>query len=151
MKAGAALGGASGFGHAKGGALERLSGAGIGAGVGGTIGGAIPGMLAVGGASRRAISNRIQASRDPRSRGQMLAAQALADDIAPNATTSGEAAHRIGVKLRQAQEQQNARAVPAVGDSTMRLMDIGGENARNLLRSAANQKSPCREHTKQAS
>jgi hypothetical protein len=142
VKAGAALGGVSGFGHAKGGALERLSGAGIGAGVGGTIGGAIPYTLAVGGGVRRAIGDRIQAARDPVSRGKMLAAQALADDLAPNATNPGAAATRVGVKLNQAQHlAPSARSVPAVGDDTMRLMDVGGENTSNLLRAAANQKS----------
>lgn len=131
-KAGAKLGALSGFGHSRGGVDERATGAGVGAAGGAVLGGTLPAALNSGRAAIDAIGTRIQATRDPVGRGRAMLAQALADDLGQAGTNPAVAARRMNDRLAGSQGQ--------LGDP--RVMDVGGENTRNLLRAAANQKSP---------
>jgi hypothetical protein len=128
---GAAYGALHGAGSAEGGLAERATGAGVGA-VTGAVGGAMmPGAVDLGGAAWRGVSSPVRGILQPTQFGQQKAAEALLRDRNP--------AGFAGRGPRGASEDL-ARLRGETGKDLM-LADMGGENTRNLLRSATNMAS----------
>lgn len=126
-KEGAAYGGLSGFGNAEGGLADRAEGAAKGAAVGGVIGGAIPAAVAGVKAVVSPVVNAARARMDP----EGFAARKVSDRLAASGLDAETAANRL--------TRANA------GGQSLALVDIGGEGARNLARTAANIPGPGQE------
>jgi hypothetical protein len=117
---GAAYGAAYGVGNAEGGPTARLAGAAEGGAVGGLTGGALSGAIEGARAVGGPIINAVRARMDP----EGYAARKVADRL----SQSGLDAETAAARLAKAQE----------GGQNMALVDVGGEGARNLARTAAN-------------
>lgn len=136
-KTGAAFGAVQGFGTAEGGEGNLLQQAGNraisalpSAAVGGLAGLALPGVIDAGAAVARSVTNPIRAAMNPQQMAQTKVAEALMRD-APQGMAVDAAVSRAGSRLRDAQ---------AVKPDAI-LADVGGQNTRDLLRSASNMPS----------
>lgn len=127
---GAAYGAAYGAGSANGDGVDRLTGAVNGGVAGGLIGGSVPVALSAARLATKPIADAVRARVNP----EGYAAQKVADRFASDGRTMDQAASRI------------ERA--AQGGQSMALADVGGENARGLLRTAVNVPGPGRQAAK---
>lgn len=131
---GAAYGAVAGFGEGEGGATERALNSGRGALFGGAVGAAVPGLVDAGAAVLRGATTPFRAVMQPQAVGREKMAEALMRDV------SGEGAGQPGYGAAFNRLTQRLDAGNAAGKNMM-LADVGGENTRNLLRSATNQQS----------
>lgn len=134
VREGAAYGAAFGTGHGEG--LEgKVSGAAVGGVTGGAIGAAVPGVVDAGSSLWRALVSRpIRTAAQPAAVGNEKLAEALLRDRIP-----GGQPQNLPAALQTV--QQRLATARAGGKPEMMLADMGGENTRNLLRSAANMPS----------
>lgn len=129
---GAAYGGLFGAGTAEGGIQDRAIGAGIGGSIGAVGGAVLPAAVDAGSALFRGlVSNPIKGVLAPERFGRQKVAEALMRDKNPENFVGRDA---------QASLNDLTRLRGETGKD-LRLMDMGGENTRNLLRSAANMAS----------
>ena len=133
-KTGAAYGGAYGFGTAEGGdgtlaeqATNRIVSALPSAAGGAVIGAVLPAAVDVGSSIVRGATNPIRAAMSPRQTAQTKVAEALLRD-APPGMAADDVVLRARGRLERAQH---------VNPDTI-LADVGGQNTRDLLRSATN-------------
>ncbi len=159
-KEGAAYGAAFGAGHAEGGLQERAAGAGMGALTGAAVGGVLPGTVDAFSAAWRGGTGLMRALKNPERMAREKVAQALSRDFSASGQvlTPTQAIERASDKL-SLQRNRNHLGLSASGrensatrthaDQNILLADIGGENTRNLLRSANNQNSPAAQTLKQ--
>lgn len=127
---GAAYGSLYGAGSAQGDGTDRVMGAVQGGALGAATGGAIPILTAGARVVGKPIADAARARINP----EGYAAQKVADRFASDGRTMDQAAQRI------------SRA--AQGGQSMALADVGGENARGLLRTAVNVPGPGRQAAK---
>lgn len=118
-KVGAAYGALSGAGGADGGLGDRIQGAATGAGLGAVTGGALPAALAVGRGAVQPIASAI-AARNP----------------------SAYAASKIASRVGNMDRVQSKISRAAASGQNMAIAEVGGDNARTLLRTAANVPGP---------
>lgn len=128
---GVAYGALAGFGEGEGGVTERALSSGRGAILGGAVGGAVPGLVDVGAAVARGVTTPFRAVMQPQAVGREKLAEALMRDVA------GEGAGQTGYGEAFNRLTQRLDAGNAAGKRLM-LADLGGENTRNLLRTATN-------------
>lgn len=139
MKAGAAegalYGAAYGAGKSEDGALNRAEGALGGATVGGLVGGAAPAVVAGAGAAADTIRSNVRAFTNPTEEATRRVAKTLiaSDDVAREMK-------QLGVKPLRIDADPEAQRLIRSGQAgqDVMLVDTGGESARRLLRSAAN-------------
>jgi hypothetical protein len=129
-KAAAAPSALMGFGTGEGGVENRVLNAGISGAVGAGVGAAAPVVVDTAAAITRGITNPVRAAVQPAQTAQTKVGEALLRD-APPGMPLDDVASRAAQRL--------ARARVANPDTI--LADVGGENSRNLLRSAANMPS----------
>lgn len=127
---GAMYGAAYGSGAAEGDGVDRLIGAAEGAMYGGATGGAIP----IAAAGLRTVAKPAADAVRARINPEGYASQKVVERFASDGRTMDQAAQRI------------SRA--ADGGQSMALADVGGENARGLLRTAVNVPGPGRQAAK---
>lgn len=140
-KEGAAYGAAYGAGKSEGGIQERIEGAAGGALLGGGIGGVAP--VVIGGLSHLGgrLANEINAAARPTDEAARRIIQARQlDDSARQA-----ADNVLGPTNQQVQQDAQALVNQGRAGQEMRNIDLGGENTRALMRSAANQSPEARE------
>lgn len=134
VREGAAYGAAYGLGQGEGGASERAASSASGAALGGAFGAAAPALVDGVSAVARGLATPVRAAMNPQAVGREKLAEALMRDV------SGEGAGQPG--YREAfQRLTNRMDTANDAGKNMMLADFGGENTRNLLRSAANQQS----------
>jgi len=128
-KEGAAYGAAYGAGTSEGGIEDRAAGAGAGAVAGGLIGGALPGAIEGAAALGKRVALPFRGYFNP----EGVAAQKYAEAAARDAGWSGDAAG-----IQQGLDVTNARAARAarIDPGQARVMDVGGEATKGLLRQA---------------
>lgn len=128
-KEGAAYGAAYGAGTSEGGIEDRAAGAGAGAVAGGLIGGALPGAIEGATALGKRVALPFRGYFNP----EGVAAQKYAEAAARDAGWSGDAAG-----IQQGLDVTNARAARAarIDPGQARVMDVGGEATKGLLRQA---------------
>lgn len=132
---GAAFGALHGAGSADGGLADRASGAAFG-GAAGAVGGAVlPATVDLTKAAWRGVSAPVQGMLRPERFGNQKFAEALLRDKNPG----GWSGARSGRTAQGAVDDLWRLRFETGKD--LRLMDMGGENTRNLLRSAANMAS----------
>lgn len=124
---GAAYGAAYGAGNAEGGMSDRLAGAAESAATGAAFGGALPIATAGIGAVGAPVVNAVRARMDP----EGTAARKVAERLGAAGLDPEMAAARIEKAANEGQ--------------AMSLADVGGTNARNLLRTATNVPGPGQE------
>lgn len=136
-KVGATLGGLYGVGTAEGGdgtlaqqTANRLTSAIPSAVLGGAIGAAGPAAVDVASAALRYPANAIRAYRNPSATADAKVIEALARD-APDTMAASQAVMRAQDRLGRAQATK----------PEMMLADVGGQNTRDLLRTATNMPS----------
>lgn len=130
---GAAYGGLFGLGTGEG-VEGRAENALVGAGAGGLFGAAVPAAVDVGSAVVRGVTNPIRAALNPQQMGREKYAEALLRDRMPTGMEPSETGNVL--------EQHVNRLMRVRQDKPgMMSMDLGGENVRNLVRSAANMPS----------
>jgi hypothetical protein len=141
--AGAASGGLYGFNTAEGGegpALKQFSERAVSAIpsalAGGAVGVALPPLVDAGTAVVKGASNALRASMQPRSMAAQKVGEALARDR-PDAAIDDALTYASG-RLRRAQELKPGTV----------LADVGGQNTRDLLRTASNMPSPANDRMK---
>jgi hypothetical protein len=147
-KEGAVYGSLFGAGHADGGAQNRLQGAAIGAGFGAGVGAALPAAVDAGAGLANAATARVRASLNPKRTARLKVGEALSRDLSGAGDEIGPLAgvERAADKLRLQRSRRNPAGdfVPSsrtAGDADTVLADVGGQETRDLLRSAANQSS----------
>lgn len=128
---GASEGGIYGALYGAGGAEpgQRTSGAVQGAVGGAVLGGATPALVDVGSSALGSVTRPLRGYLQPRDMANEKVGEALARDFGGS------------LSVRQTQtalDRINTRSAAAATDKPMMLADFGGENTRNLLRSAAN-------------
>lgn len=132
---GAAYGALHGAGSADGDLIDRAIGAGYGAAGGAATGALLPGAVDATKAAWRGVSAPVQGMLRPDRFGNEKFAEALLRDKNPagwSGAKSGRTAQGVVDDLWRLRFETG---------KDMRLMDMGGENSRNLLRSAANMAS----------
>jgi hypothetical protein len=134
VREGAAYGAAYGLGQGEGGVAERAANSASGAALGGAFGAAAPALVDGVSAVARGLSTPVRAAMNPQAVGREKLAEALMRDV------SGEAAAQPGYREAFQRLTNRMDAADDAGKNMM-LADFGGENTRNLLRSAANTQS----------
>lgn len=120
-----------GAGSAEGGLENRAIGAGVGFAGGAAAGAVLPAAVDTAGAAFRGLAAPIRGMLAPRQFGQQKVAEALMRDRNPDAF-AGRGAQGAINDLERLQGETG---------KPLMLADMGGENTRNLLRSAANMAS----------
>lgn len=129
---GAAYGAAYGAGTAEGGIPERAMGAGAGAASGALMGSILPGAVDLASATARGVTAPIRGMVAPQSTGYGKLAEALVRDKNPGGEVMQRSAYNVTDDLARLRAQSG---------KPMMLADLGGENTRNVLRSATNMAS----------
>jgi hypothetical protein len=128
---GAGYGAAYGLGTSEGDALTQLGDTAKGAAFGAAVGGALPPVVDVGAALLKKITTPFRAALNPQKVGKEKFAEALMRDRTPSGVAAPGAIDATAARLDIARQTK----------PEMMLADLGGENTRNLMRSAANQQS----------
>ncbi len=139
-KEGAAYGAISGAGHADSGVEATLGGAASGAALGGVIGAALPGAVDAVSNVARAATAPIRAAINPEGFSANKMAEAAARDLSRVDNQAGAYAARLRDRFAEM-----SSVTPSV-----RVMDVGGENMRGLMRAAANVPNQQRETARRA-
>ena len=127
-KEGAIYGGAYGFGKAEGDPVEQALSTAGGAAGGGVLGGVAPSAIGLVSAAARAPMQAARVMTQPKS----VATEKMAEAFARDAGQEGLGGNQVaGAAWRLDRER-------AAGDRALMLADMGGENVKNLMRSANN-------------
>lgn len=126
-RTGAKYGAAYGLGTAEGDVVDQALGTVGGAVGGGITGGLLPGAIQLGGAALRAPIQAARVAAQP----QRIAAEKVAESFSRDAASVPSS--RPIIAAEHALRREAAR-----GDGQLILADMGGENTKNLMRSAVN-------------